>query len=651
MYIKKGKSGCYKVGGTVKDSVEISAEKAKEILKDGSVHGMKLTDKQKGFFGWIAGGGKADGGEIEGAGTAKSDSIKAKVKPGSFIVPEENADIAEAIRGKYLSKKEGKANLKQGGGTPVNLSDGEHMFTPEEKEKLMKYGIDLTELAPNAKQGNSFALGTPEKGVDDISKVIAEIQQMEADAEKERSRREQEKKDKELYDKKFQQERSKSRIDDEKKAFFQKRHQSDLEEYNRNRSSIREEYQSTIDNVSKNKSDAYKKILAAAEKYKSQGPGWYNEHKHEFDKAVADYKNASISLKRLNEKSDAEVANYDKTAVKPEGYDISQLKLPEKKSNLVGKTPEEKRMEELASMANTPIEKPTDRSGVLNSINKDAGAINTTASKGTSKKATKTPTVATSTEDVSPAQYVGEFGGKNNKDLGLPPYENAAEPQDYVNGLIKPTQAKPLKVAQAQEEAIPEQLTPEGQAMYKKTTDVADSKTKLNVEDYIGLAQTGLGLYAMSGEKRPTYQQDADLLSATEQAKQQAQYGFDPTTASAFKRDTESALANQRSFAGQIAGQNAQTARAYSAAATKDYGRSMIDFYAQDARTKMEKQNRMDNLIAQKAAYGRKAFEDKLTAFEQNQQAGSELLNAGIENILGSQNAKRRQAEMDKYFG
>jgi len=35
-----------------------SPKKAREILKDGTVHGKKLTPKQKRFFGWAAGGGK-----------------------------------------------------------------------------------------------------------------------------------------------------------------------------------------------------------------------------------------------------------------------------------------------------------------------------------------------------------------------------------------------------------------------------------------------------------------------------------------------------------------------------------------------------------------------------------------------------------------
>jgi len=41
-----------------KEHAKLSAEKAKTILRDGTVRGHKLTAKQKAFFGAIAGGEK-----------------------------------------------------------------------------------------------------------------------------------------------------------------------------------------------------------------------------------------------------------------------------------------------------------------------------------------------------------------------------------------------------------------------------------------------------------------------------------------------------------------------------------------------------------------------------------------------------------------
>lgn len=282
-----GVESLFASGGTV------SANKAKEILKDGTVHGRSLTSKQKRYFGWLAGGGqenladggavkkkpdfssngmsgtttignqlttanpmnlvtyfpalgkdgaveyyrgsikmtpnqlkqdslsnkdsnafplsptqgyrlsqeeaekaykenpklfwhgsfpgglktdygnpfnyqtKKEGGEIEGKGGPKDDAIKAEIKPGSFVVPAENAHMAEEIRKKFFGDKK-KAKLHQDGGADVRLSNGEHLFTKEEKDYLMnEHGIDLEELAPNAKPGNMHSNGTTGTGVED----------------------------------------------------------------------------------------------------------------------------------------------------------------------------------------------------------------------------------------------------------------------------------------------------------------------------------------------------------------------------------------------------------------------------------------------------------------------------------------------------
>jgi len=95
----------------------------------------------------------AQGGKIVGKGTAKSDDIDAKIKGNSFVVPEENSKMAETIRKVVLKKAPSvKAKLNQKGGENVKLSNGEHLFTPSEVEKIEnKLGDDvLDKLAPNS---------------------------------------------------------------------------------------------------------------------------------------------------------------------------------------------------------------------------------------------------------------------------------------------------------------------------------------------------------------------------------------------------------------------------------------------------------------------------------------------------------------------
>jgi len=107
-------------------------------------------------------GGYIKGGKIEGKGTSTSDSIKAKVKEKSFVVPEKNAHIAEEVREEVLEESpKKKAGLKQKGGEEVKLSNGEHLFTPEEVEKIeSELGEGFLEsLAPDSETAEGKANG------------------------------------------------------------------------------------------------------------------------------------------------------------------------------------------------------------------------------------------------------------------------------------------------------------------------------------------------------------------------------------------------------------------------------------------------------------------------------------------------------------
>lgn len=99
----------------------------------------------------FANGGKVKGGIIEGKGGPKSDSINADVKANSFVVPHENLGLAKVLREQILNKNPNeKANLKQDGGEPVKLSNGEMLFTPGETQQLIKNGVNPHLLAPNS---------------------------------------------------------------------------------------------------------------------------------------------------------------------------------------------------------------------------------------------------------------------------------------------------------------------------------------------------------------------------------------------------------------------------------------------------------------------------------------------------------------------
>jgi hypothetical protein len=108
--------------------------------------------------------GMKDGGKVVGPGTGRSDDVPADIKQGSFIVPAKHAKLAEKIRKQFLGDGGKVANTDQAGAdtVPVYLSNGEHMFTPEEADLLVNtHGINLDALAPDSdkKMGYGYQNG------------------------------------------------------------------------------------------------------------------------------------------------------------------------------------------------------------------------------------------------------------------------------------------------------------------------------------------------------------------------------------------------------------------------------------------------------------------------------------------------------------
>lgn len=94
--------------------------------------------------------GYKDGGNIKGKGTGKSDEVPMSVPEGSFIVPAENAEIANQIGRTYLGWDKKKTASKESGDVDIKASNGEVIYSPEEVHVLKYHGVNLSELAPNA---------------------------------------------------------------------------------------------------------------------------------------------------------------------------------------------------------------------------------------------------------------------------------------------------------------------------------------------------------------------------------------------------------------------------------------------------------------------------------------------------------------------
>lgn len=110
LYTKYGGKLCmYPFGGG-----PLTAEGAKEMLRDGTAHGKKLTDKQKRYFGYIAGGGKpeakygVDLPETKGLPTRKGATIEA-----------EGGEVYQQPDGNIIKIDDNSPSHEQGG-VPIN---------------------------------------------------------------------------------------------------------------------------------------------------------------------------------------------------------------------------------------------------------------------------------------------------------------------------------------------------------------------------------------------------------------------------------------------------------------------------------------------------------------------------------------------------
>ncbi len=160
---KKKNGGEYGLGGPVSTTSSDSTKTSKPDYYDTDISKATVkahkpdyydTDISKVKVNAHATPGKAYGGAIEGPGSSMSDSIPAKIKKGSFVVPAQHAVLAELLRQDMLQgKPDEKADLNQKDGSPVRLSNGEHLFNPKEADfihKKLKNPTGINMLAPNS---------------------------------------------------------------------------------------------------------------------------------------------------------------------------------------------------------------------------------------------------------------------------------------------------------------------------------------------------------------------------------------------------------------------------------------------------------------------------------------------------------------------
>jgi hypothetical protein len=545
----------------------------------------------------------ADGGEIKGKGTAKSDSIMAEVKEGSFVVPAENAELAKGIRKLYLKAPNKKANLKQEEGEAVKLSNGEHLFTPEENEYLESIGIELEDLAPNSENNSEEMIMAPKmKGyaaggdIDEVDpiKELARLNKEKEDAEKS----------------------AKAESDAEKSARDKKiaDFKAKVESYDRKADR-------------KNKASEWDKKR--------------NDSKTKLDALNKSYEEASKEFKAAN----TPTAEQKAKGIKAGTLTDTQRKYQE---NLLKKIQEAKSEFDNAERTYNYIKDDNnyDASGNIKTKPKAA----TVAPKAETKPSVVTENIPTTKPSlkapkVTPKTEAGKFIPTLTPDTG----EEVVVPGSSLSpneiAKIKADEDKAVAQATALNSSLPQTL-PTTSAPVKSKNAWANKLSNIDPTAFVGIGQSALGLNMLGKEKRPIDKAviDPTYNAAVNRAQQDALFGLTPEQRFMAEQDIQGGL-NDAKFAGLNSSASDSFNR--NRAAINDAWKNKLGLKQADAEMRMNKQKYADVMAADRAtilaANRRQAYNDAMNTFQQKQQAGSELIGAGLANTIGAYRFRQDQ--------
>jgi len=190
--------------------------------------------------------------------------------------------------------------------------------------------------------------------------------------------------------------------------------------------------------------------------------------------------------------------------------------------------------------------------------------------------------------------------------------------------------------------------TPFEKSLEYSKTPSAERKYGAGLETILGAAQAGYGLQQLMKDKRPTDVIDPTFSRLTDEAVAASRYGFTPEQKAALKNDIVNARIAQQARINQLAGGSAGVGLSNVRAALNEELMNKYKLEAQDEQMRMQKAQVAAGLAGQRAGMSRQLFADKMNEFMQKQQAGAELLGAGIQNVVGARRYQREREAQDQ---
>ena len=553
----------------------------------------------------------AKGGTIVGKGGPKDDAIFTKankegIEPGSFIVPAENNEKAKGIRAALFGDKNKVSKFKKGGEMESNVavSNGEHLFTPKERKKIVNYlGEEiLEELAPNAEENSE------EMNMGGMLGTMTDRTNM-----------------REYKDGGLQgfinndngvAKRDKTSVVNSKSIYIPKElYQPNTPEEWGQQIRLVEQQIGRPDNWTM---DSYNKIQNKLNEYKN----W--RENTEKGRAVVDYHNepneyvVPLPSHLLDKKANG-------------GLTKSKAKTMLHEGMANGKPITEQQRKYFGWVAGGSKESKMD-GGAIHGYEKGGKIMAPKMEKykdGTSKK-----------------------GSKKAKDMAFEPMERR---DVTLEELRKMDEAQALGLQQAGEKAIMAKPIVDVNAAYPAAPIVQ----RKGLADYVKNIDPGAAFSAyqiMQGSKllrqgeRPKDVSAIDPAwnAAVERAQREASFGYTPEQAAMLDQKAINALNDARFSGKNLAGGSAGTAFQQERQAINQGWSNALQLKSADQQLRMQKQQYADQAVRERAAFldsqRRRAFGDAMDTYNINQESGSALVGAGVRGAIG---AFRYQKELE----
>jgi hypothetical protein len=199
----------------------------------------------------------------------------------------------------------------------------------------------------------------------------------------------------------------------------------------------------------------------------------------------------------------------------------------------------------------------------------------------------------------------------------------------------------------AQSKANKEALTSESNVVAKQgvaspaTTKTQNPLQRMDVGKGLALAQTGLGIQQLLQDgKRPVDVIDTEFAQTVSEAKADSQFGFTPLQMAIANRGIDKNRAADEQTIINLSGGSAGTALANIRAASIAANDSKNNLTAQSEALRLQKKRYADAKVSEKAGMSKQLFNEKLNAFNVNQEAGAGLVSSGIQNLIGGDRYK-----------